>query len=53
MTHGRALLAVGRAPAAIEPLRKAYGFWLAHEPKSEWAAEAEYWFAQAYLAKAM
>ena len=50
MTHGRALLAVGRAPEAIEPLRKAYGYWLAHEPKSEWAAEAEYWFAQAYLA---
>ena len=50
MTHGRALLAVGRAPAAIEQLRKAYGFWLAHESKSEWAAEAEYWFAQAYLA---
>ena len=50
MTHGRALLAVGRAAEAIEPLRKAYGYWLAHEPKSEWAAEAEYWFAQAYLA---
>ena len=50
MTHGRALLAVGRAPKAIEPLRKAYGLWLAHEPKSEWAAEVEYWFAQAYLA---
>jgi tetratricopeptide (TPR) repeat protein len=50
MTHGQALLAVGRAPEAIEPLRKAYGYWLAHEPKSEWAAEAEYWFAQAYLA---
>ena len=48
--HGQALLAVGRAPEAIEPLRKAYGYWLAHEPKSEWAAEAEYWFAQAYLA---
>ena len=50
MTHGRALLAVGRAPEAIEPLRKAYGYWLAHEPKGEWAAEAEYWFGQAYLA---
>ena len=50
MTHGRALLAVGRAPEAIEPLRKAYGYWLAHDPKSEWAAEAEYWFGQAYLA---
>jgi len=50
MTHGRALLAVGRAQEAIEPLRKAYGYWLAHEPGSEWAAEAEYWFAQAYLA---
>jgi serine/threonine protein kinase len=50
LTYGRALLAVGRAPEAIEPLRKSYGYWLAHEPKSEWAAEAEYWFAQAYLA---
>jgi tetratricopeptide (TPR) repeat protein len=50
MTHGRALLAVGRAPEAIEPLRKAYGYWLGHDPKGVWAAEAEYWFAQAYLA---
>ena len=50
LVHGQVLLAVGRAPEAIEPLRKAYGYWLAHEPKSEWAAEAEYWFAQAYLA---
>jgi len=50
MTHGRALLAVGRVPEAIEPLRKAYGYWLGHEPKSVWTAEAEYWFAQAYLA---
>ena len=50
LTHGRALLAVDRAPQALEPLRQAYGYWLAHEPHSEWAAEAEHWFAQAYLA---
>ena len=50
MSFGQALLAVGRSPEAIEPLREAYGYGLAHEPKSEWAAEAEYWFAQAYRA---
>ena len=50
MSYRQARLAVGRSPEAIEPLRKAYGYWLAHEPKSKWAAGAEYWFAQAYLA---
>lgn len=46
LVHGQALLAVGRAADAA----KRYGYWLAHEPKSEWAAEGKYWFAQAYLA---
>ena len=46
LAHGRALLANGRAAEALEPLRKAYGFWLGHDPKSVWAAEAEYWFGQ-------
>ena len=50
LVHGQVLLAVGRAPEAIEPLRKAYGYWLGHDPKGVWTAEAEYWFAQAYLA---
>jgi tetratricopeptide (TPR) repeat protein len=50
LVQGQALLASGRPEEAIEPLRKAYGFWLGHDPKSIWAAEAEYWFGQAYLA---
>ncbi len=50
LAHGRALLANGRAAEALEPLRKAYGFWLGHDPKSVWAAEAEYWFGQAWIA---
>ena len=50
LAHGRALLANGRAAEALEPLRKSYGFWLGHDPKSVWAAEAEYWFGQAYIA---
>ncbi|MGH6622732.1 MAG: hypothetical protein ACREBN_02115 [Burkholderiaceae bacterium] len=47
---GRARLANGRAREAIDPLREAYGFWLGHDPKSVWAAEAEYWLGRAYLA---
>ena len=47
LAHGRALLANGRAAEALEPLRQSYGFWLGHDPKSVWAAEAEYWFGQA------
>ena len=47
---GRARLVNGRAKEALEPLRQAYGFWLGRDPKSVWAAEAEYWFGQAYLA---
>ena len=50
LAHGRALLANGRAAEALEPLRKSYGFWLGHDPKSVWAAEAEYWFGQAWIA---
>ena len=50
LAHGRALLANGRAAEALEPLRKSYGFWLGHAPKSVWAAEAEYWFGQAWIA---
>ena len=47
---GRARLANGLTKEALEPLRQAYGFWLGRDPKSVWAAEAEYWFGQAYLA---
>jgi tetratricopeptide (TPR) repeat protein len=50
LAHGRALLANGRAAEALEALRKSYGFWLGHDPKSVWAAEAEYWFGQAWIA---
>jgi serine/threonine-protein kinase len=48
--YGQALVASGRARDAVEPLRSAYGFWLGHAPKSFWAAEAEYWLGQSYLA---
>jgi tetratricopeptide (TPR) repeat protein len=50
LVQGQALLAVGRGQEAIEPLREAYGYWLGHDPKGVWAAEAEYWFGRAYLA---
>jgi len=50
LAHGRALLANGRTTEALEALRKSYGFWLGHDPKSVWAAEAEYWFGQAWTA---
>jgi tRNA A-37 threonylcarbamoyl transferase component Bud32/tetratricopeptide (TPR) repeat protein len=50
LAYGRALLANGRAAEALEPLRQSYGFWLGHDPKSVWAAEAEYWFGQAWIA---
>ena len=47
---GRVRLANGMAKEALEPLRQAYGLWLGHDPKSVWAAEAEYWFGQAWIA---
>jgi len=47
---GRARLANGRVKEALEPLRQAYGFWLGRDPNGVRAAEAEYWFGQAYLA---
>ena len=47
---GRVLLANGMGKEALEPLREAYGLWLGHDPKSVWAAEAEYWFGQAWIA---
>ena len=47
---GRVHLANGMAKEALEPLRQAYGLWLGHDPKSVWAAEAEYWFGQAWIA---
>ena len=50
LAYGRALLANGRTAEALEALRQSYGFWLGHDPKSVWAAEAEYWFGQAYIA---
>jgi hypothetical protein len=48
--YGRALLANGHAAEALEPLRLAYGFWLGHDSKSAFAAEAEYWFGRAWIA---
>ena len=50
LAYGRALLANGRAAEALEPLRQSYDLRLGHDPKSVWAAEAEYWFGQAYIA---
>ena len=50
LAYGRALLANGRAAEALEPLRQSYGLWLGRDPKSVWAAEAEYWFGQAWIA---
>ena len=47
---GRVFLANGRTAEEVEPLRQAYGFWLGHDPKSVWAAEAEYWFGRAHIA---
>jgi len=48
--HPRILIADGRAPEAIEPLRRTYGYWLSTRPDSPYTAEAEYWFGQAYVA---
>jgi tetratricopeptide (TPR) repeat protein len=48
--YGRALLANNRPAEAVEALRQSYGLWLGQDAKSVWAAEAEYWFGQAYLA---
>jgi eukaryotic-like serine/threonine-protein kinase len=50
LVYGRALLANGHAAEALEALRQSYGFWLGHDPRSVWAAEAEYWFGQARIA---
>jgi len=51
LAYGRALLANGRAQEAVEPLRMAYGAWLSStQPRSAFAAEAEYWFGQAWIA---
>ena len=48
--YPRMLIADGRASEAIEPLRRTYGHWLSTRPDSPYAAEALYWFGQAYLA---
>jgi tetratricopeptide (TPR) repeat protein/tRNA A-37 threonylcarbamoyl transferase component Bud32 len=48
--HPRILMADGRASEAIEPLRRNYGYWLSTRPDSPYAAEALYWFGQAYRA---
>jgi tetratricopeptide (TPR) repeat protein len=50
IAYGRALLADGRPGEAVEPLRLAYGRFLSRFPGDAQAAEAEYWFALAYLA---
>ncbi len=47
---GRIFLANGKTAEALEPLRQAYGFWLSHDSRSVWAAEAEYWFGLAHIA---
>jgi len=50
IAYGRSLLANGRAQEALEPLRMAYGAWLSsNQPRSAHAAEAEYWFGQAWI----
>jgi tetratricopeptide (TPR) repeat protein len=48
--YPRMLIADGRAAEAIEPLRRTYGHWLSTRPDSPYAAEALYWFGQAYRA---
>ncbi len=48
--YPRILIADGRAAEAIEPLRRTYGHWLSTRPDSPYAAEALYWFGQAYRA---
>jgi len=48
--HPRILIVDGRASEAIEPLRRTYGHWLSTRPDSPYAAEALYWFGQAYRA---
>jgi tetratricopeptide (TPR) repeat protein len=50
LAYGRVLLANHRPAEAVEALRQSYGLWLGQDAKSVWAAEAEYWFAQAYIA---
>ena len=48
--YPRILIADSRASEAIEPLRRTYGHWLSTRPDSPYAAEALYWFGQAYRA---
>jgi len=51
LVEGRALLGLGKIADSIEALRFAYGSWLASaDPRSAYAAEAEYWLGRAYLA---
>ena len=51
LAYGRALLANGRAQEALEPLRMTYGAWLSStQPRGAFAAEAEFWFGQAWIA---
>jgi tetratricopeptide (TPR) repeat protein len=50
LAYGRALLANGRTREALEPLRLAYAFYLEQADKGPFAAEAEFWFAQAWIA---
>jgi hypothetical protein len=50
LAYGRALLVNGRPKEALEPLRLAYGGHLEEADKSSFAAEAEYWFGQAWIA---
>ena len=49
LAYGRALLANGRAAAALEPLRLAYSEHLASRNRFL-VAELEYWFGQAWIA---
>ena len=50
LAYGRALLANGRPTEALEPLRLAYGVYLESADSTSFAAEAEYWFGQAWIA---
>lgn len=51
IAYGRALLATGQPAKALEVFRVCYGEWLTGlHARGPWAAEAEYWFGQAWIA---
>jgi len=50
LARGRALLALGRAAAARQPLARAHAFWMRFAPHSHAFDVATYWYAQALAA---